>query len=233
MNEIYNVLLKASIGGSNIGSDTTKAVQGLNEILTSLGTAVGGIICIVAFVKLALALASESASEKEKGSMLLGIGIFFISISTIWAELGLDSGSAITEATVASKMASIIGTICSFGAAGCAILGTYDLIVAFTSEQAEQKVNAIKLYIVAVALGSVKSLANNMSFTSGNSVVSSARRLIGSAASYGGGALAAIGAFYIINGIRNEDGRERDTGIRLAVAGAGMIGARVILGRIV
>ena len=72
-----------------------------------------------------------------------------------------------------------------------------------------------------------------MSFTSGNSVVSSARRLIGSAASYGGGALAAIGAFYIINGIRNEDGRERDTGIRLAVAGAGMIGARVILGRIV
>ena len=48
-------------------------------------------------------------------------------------------------------------------------------------------------------------------------------------ASYIGAVFVAIGIWYLINGIRTEESKDRDAGVRSLIAGVALIAARFIL----
>ena len=69
------------IGGDNIKvSDAGSTIGGLNDILKSLGIAVGVIIITVAVVKLIIGLAQERPDQVSQSSLMFGVGIVFASL---------------------------------------------------------------------------------------------------------------------------------------------------------
>ena len=112
------------------------------------------------------------------------------------------------------------------------------LIMSIASEQAEQKQEATKLLGVGIGLLSTSALAttiirvfvkgNTKSSVAGTAAVHIVASFIATIATYMGGGFALMGIWYIVNGLRTEDPKDRDTGIRFLITGIALLSAKAV-----
>lgn len=224
------------IGGANISVESgASATQSLNNVLITFGSAVGAVLVVVAVIKLIMAISSEQAAGKQQGAMMLASGIFFLSISAVVKTLGMGAGSTVASASqMAKNVITVICTMCTYAGGGFAIVGFLDLILATANEAPEQKLNGAKFLGGAAGLLSANALGTTIKSHIGGTVntktiVLDVGSFLGKMASYIGGVFVAIGIWYLINGIRTEESKDRDAGVRALIAGIGLISARAVL----
>ena len=224
------------IGGANISTGTgASAANDINNVLLTFGSAVGAVLVVVAIIKLIMAISSEQAVGKQQGAMMLASGIFFLSISAVVKTLGMGSGTTVNSASqMAKNVIDVICTMCTYAGGGFAIIGFLDLILATANEAPEQKLNGAKFLGGAAGLFSANALGTTIKGHIGgtvdtNSIVLDTGLFLGKMASYIGAVFVAIGVWYLINGIRTEESKDRDAGVRSLIAGIALIAARAIL----
>lgn len=232
-------LLLLSIGGDNIKSVAAgEATKSLNNTMTSAATVVGAIVILVAIVKLIMALAEQNAATKQQASLMFAVGIFFLSMSTIIKMLGIDGTTVPETKTVAENIINIIAKVLTYSGGILILMAIIMLIMSIASEQAEQKQEATKLLGVGIGLLSTSALAttiirvfvkgNTKSSVAGTTAVHIVASFIATIATYMGGGFALMGIWYIVNGIRSEDPKDRDTGIRFLITGIALLSAKAV-----
>lgn len=226
-----------NVGGSNIniGSPGT-AVSSLNNILKSLGTAVGAILIVVAVIKLIISLAEENASEKVKASMMFGVGILFVSITSVLSTLGVDSVTVGTSAnSVAVRVLTVIGVMVNYAGVGLILVGVVTNIFAISHENADDQVKAVKLLSSGIGALSAGGLCSYMKMlvssnsTSTSSYVNGTINWICSILSYAAAGFIVVAIFKMINSIRNEEAKDKDASVKLFMVGIALGAMRFIL----
>lgn len=228
-------ILLDTIGGANITVTTgAKSVDGINKILIGIGTGVGAVLIVIAVIKLVMAISSEQAAGKSQAGMMLGTGVFFMSMAAVVNSLGINNLSNQTADQMAKNVITIICTLCTYAGGAFAIIGILDLILSIVNEQPEGKANAAKFLGGAAGLLAANALGTTIKghiggTTDANSIVKDVGSFLGKTASYIGAVFVLMGIWYLINSIRQEESRERDVAIRFFIAGIGLIAARAVL----
>lgn len=236
MNYVNSLLL--SIGGSKIVTyEGAAAADKLNNILTSAGMGVGGILVALAVMKLVMAMGDENVMSKANASIMLGTGIFFLSLSTIVELIGLTGtigGS--TPRIIAGNVIEIIGHLMEYAGGAMAVLGIFQYIMSIAQEQAESVQRATTVIGIGIALlssglvlGSI-AIETRAGILTGNRTVNLVIDFIAGTATYIGGGMVIMGIFKLVNSLRQEDTPERNKAILLLVTGIGLISFRVIVG---
>lgn len=235
MNVMTSLFIRA-VAISPTSYSFQSATNSLNNILTGAGKAVGAIIAVVGLVKLMLSLADQNAVSKQQSSMLIGVGIFFLSISVIVSELNIVGNAASTAGAtnIAKTIISILGKMLTWSGALLCSVATVMLTLSIAQEQAEQKAEASKLLGTGIGLLSISSAASAIagwigSPTAANGVTNIIIAFIGKVATYIGGGLIIMAAFHLVQSIREEDSREKATAIRFFMAGIGLVSIKAVL----
>ena len=151
--------------------------------------------------------------------------------------LGID-GTVVPETkTVAENIINIIAKVLTYSGGILILMAIIMLIMSIASEQAEQKQEATKLLGVGIGLLSTSALATtiirvfvkgNTKSSAGTAAVHIVASFIATIATYMGGGFALMGIWYIVNGIRSEDPKDRDTGIRFLITGIALLSAKAV-----
>lgn len=212
------------------------AVKSLNDALTTAGLAIGAVLVVVAAIKMVIALSSEDTRQRAESTILMSVGILFISITQVIKALGVDSINGSTSVnTVASNIITVIANMLTWAGGLLAVFAIFTIIVAIAQENSDGYVSGTKLIGVATGFLSIGSLATaiNRLFLAKNKTAASYASVVAgflaNVATYIGGGFVAIGAFKLIFSIREENSRDRDAGIKFLMAGIALIGIRVIL----
>ncbi len=222
------------IGKFSSNSNGTKPITTLNNILTNLGVAVGIIICVVALVKLVLSLADQNSVSKQQASLLLGVGLFFVALSSVVKALDLDHLGSKTAGAMAASILEIIGNLLTWAGGAVTMLAVIMLIMSIVNESAEQKADATRFIGVGIGLISInipiaaigaKVADKSVSLTF---ILNTIVYFVASLGSYIGGGFIILGIYHLILSIKNEDGKEKDSAIRLFIAGIALLGLRIV-----
>lgn len=233
MNQLLFGLLDTTISQGNITVSDESVVNNLNDILIKCGTAVGAIIIVIALIKLILATADENAAGKQNASMLVGVGIVFVSITAVLDVLDITTSS--TANSVAKNVLTVIGTFLSYAGAVLLLMAIVSLIMSIASEQPEQKMNGVKLLGSSIGLLSIRGFCTAIALYIGQSspsataIVGTVVGFIANIVTYIGGGLIIMGVWYTINSVKDENSKDRDVAIRYFMAGIAAISIRVIL----
>lgn len=230
-------LVAVKIGSGITGGGTAgDAVSGLNDALKAAGTAVGAVLVIVAAIKMIMAMANEDSSSKTQSTMLLSVGILFISLSNVLTSLGVENINSSTSVnSVASKIITVTANMLTYAGGALGLFAALMLIISIAQENSDAHVNGSKLLGVSIGLLSIGSLATTINIllltntTRADSYVNAIATFFAKTATYIGGGLALMGVFRLIMAIREEDSRERSGAIRLLMAGIGLLSIAAIL----
>ena len=217
--------------GIHVSPGGTGNIDSLNKILTSAGSAVGTIICVVGLVKLVLSLADQNAVSKQQSSMLIGVCIFFVSMSQIVAQLNITGTKSANQ--MGATIINILGSMLTWGGSMLLVVAVIMLVLSIASEQADQKADASKLIGVGIGLLSISSAAKGFAGAIGSNSPTILRnlavRFIINTTTYIGAGLMIMGIWHVVNAIREEDARERGTAVRFIMAAIGLIAIRPVL----
>lgn len=226
----------AEIGGSNIKKvDAGKTTTTLNTTLTNITAAIGFIVVAIAIVKMIMALADENAKSKADSTIMLGTGIFFASASKVIESLGVNDAASLTYATVAHNILDVIGALLTYAGGALTVIAAFTLVMAVMHENADQQAKSSTLLMVAAGLLSANALTTaikNKMFTGNDyagTIMTIVINFIASIVTYGGGAIAVIGVFKLVSGIRTEETKERNDGIKLLMVGIALLSFRAVL----
>ena len=240
-NLVFTLLDIGEIGGSHIKtvSNPGQAVNGINEIMTNIGIAVGVVIILWGLVKLLMSFATENPADKQQSSLMFGVGVVFISISQILKTLALEeilkNHSANATYFVAQKIIGIICVFLSYAGAILAVMAIINLIMAFVQEQPESRASGAKQAGVAIGLLSISGLGNAIKSKLGarnhniTDYMSDIIGFIANTVTYIGVFFAIMGIWYVANSFRNEDGVDRQKGINFLIAAIALISIRAII----
>ena len=202
------------------------------DIIKSCGVAVGAIIITWAAIKLTIALADENVVERTKASLMLGVGIFFTSITAVLTTV-LGSGGKISSATtaegIAGNVVGLLGTLMTFSGAAMMIFAIFSYIMALTNEDASQKAKASSSILISIGLLTAHTVCDaiktkiSSGTTDGTSYVSDIVSWIGAVATYAGGGMAVMAIFQIIMSVKDEDGKGRSEGIKLLLVAIALV----------
>lgn len=231
---IVNLLPLLKIGVIKVQS-AGEAVSSLNNTLKAVGTVIGGIIILVAAIKMVTALAGEDSRSRSESTILLSVGVLFISISNVLTSLGVDNISGSTSAqTVGGNIAQVIGTMVTYAGGILALFSVFTMILAVANENSEGYINGSKMLGMAVgflmcgSLGTtIKSLIVSKT-TDANSYINIASNFLTSIATYIGAGLVIAGIFKLIASVREENSKDKDTAIKFLVSGIGLLGIRTL-----
>lgn len=230
--------LIAKLGGYGVSSSKADAVAGvekLNDTLTTACTAVGAVLIAIAVVKIIIALASEDSKGKIDAGMLFGSGIVFVGISGVIELLGiknLSSGSS--GKLVAANIISVIGRALSYVGVIVLLFAIISLIIAIAQENSDSYVSASKLIMVAIGMLFGDSVLNGVRalLLSGNTQATSWVNIIvaqvAKIATWGALGIGMCGVFKLVMGIRTEDDRDRNTGIRFLMVAIALVSMSAI-----
>jgi len=232
-----------AVGGSNIPSFTSQgdATAGLNDILKSIGLAVGVIILLVAIVKMIMASMEENPKDKKDASLMLAISILFISISQILTSLGIENIDGSTSATtIASNIIGLLADVLTYAGLGLAILAIVSLVLSIAQENPEQQVAGVKLLTTSIGLLATEALATGIQQVLETAASSSSYNATGlflnvtlywltSVITYAGGGFSLVGIFRIAMGIRSEDAKERENGVKFLMVGIALLSIRGVM----
>lgn len=229
---IYQYAILATLGNYTLSGNVEAPVNKLNEILTNAGVAVGSILIALALIKIIIAIAGEDSKGKMDSGMLFGAGIVFVSISSVLKLLNIKQTT--TGQQMAANIISLIGKALTYVGVIILLFAILSLIIAIAQENSDSYVSASKLIMVSIGmlagdalLGSVKMLVLKGS-TSASLWVKAILSPISKIASYGALGLVTCGVFKIVMGLRTEDDRDRNTGIRFLMTGIALASIRAI-----
>lgn len=226
-----------TVGGSNITvGGAGSSVASLNNVLKGVGVSVGAILIVIAVIKLIFSIAEENSSEKVKASMMLGVGVFFVSITAVLSALGVESITSTTGVnSVAAKILTVIGTMINYGGATLILMGIIANIVSIQTENADEQVKAVKLIASGVGGISAGGLCTYIKglVTAGNtnaySYVDGGIAWICSIMTYAGAGVLIVAVFRLVNAIRNEESKERNQSARLFLVAIALLSLSGIL----
>lgn len=225
------------VGGNNISIGSAgSTVASLNNTLKSLGLAIGAILIVVAVIKIIISISEESSSEKTKATMLLGIGIFFISMPAVLSMLGVENIQSGTSGnTVAAKVITVLGVMINYAGVGMILLGIITNIFAIANENSDEHAKAVKLLtsgIGALSAGGlctyIKGLVSAKN-TNANAYVDGAISWICAVMSYAGAGFIVVAIFKLVDGIKIEDPKERNQAVKLFMVGIAFLSLYGIL----
>ena len=205
-----------SIGGSNIkqSGDITSSVNGINQVIYSIGTYAGALLIALAVIKIILSMQDSNPNAKAQASMMFGMGIIAISFSTIMSSLNISQNTSAYSLT--SNAVDIIGKAMTFVGVILVVLSIYQFIMSFLNEQSEEKVAASRLLGTGIAfmagsgiLTRITNIILNNQGANKNTVANSVFRalldIIGNTTTYIGVGLFIYGIFHLITAFRNEE----------------------------
>lgn len=236
MELLLPLLKKGATIGNFKSVEAGTAVKSLNDALTNAGLAVGAVLVVVAAIKMIIALAGEDSRSRTESTILMSVGILFISITQVIKALGVDNINGSTSVnTVAGNVITVIASMLTWAGGLLAVFAIFTLAVSIAQENSDGFVNGTKLIGVSAGLLSVGAVANGIKglllqkSTNGNAYVNVIVNFLANAATYVGGGLAVVGVFKLILSIREENSKERDTAIKFLMAGIALISIRAIL----
>lgn len=241
MNSIITMLFaEASYFASLISIrsySATEATSGINNILTNCGMAVGAIIATVGLIKLMLSLADENSVGKQQASLLVGVGVLFLSLSAVVSELDISSaaGASGGQNILAGRIILILGKMLSWSGAVLCAVAVLMLIMSIANEQAEQKAGATKLLGCGIGLLSLNAAARVLaayiqsSSATANIVVELIVSFLARVSTYIGGALLLMAIWHFILSIREESSKDREVAIRFGMVSIALLSATPIL----
>ena len=206
------LLVADTLGGYDVNktqSGAVSAVKSLNTTLTDACVAVGAILIAIAVVKIIVAMASEDSKGKMDSGMLFGAGIVFIIISVV--------GRALSYVGVVVFLFAIVS-----------------LVIAIAQENSDSYVTASKMIMTSVGMLAADSLLAGIRLltikgdTDATNWVNAIVTQVAKIATWGALGLCTCGIFKIVMGIRTEDDRDRNTGIRFLMAGIALVSIRAI-----
>lgn len=237
-NRGYPIVTSATLGSYTVSGSQESAVaaiEGLNKTLSNACVAVGGVLIAIAIVRIILAMATEDAKGKTDSGMIFGAGIVFISISGVIELLGIKDISGTTSGGImAERIISVVGKALSYVGVIIFLFAVISLIIAIAQENSDSYVTSSKMIMIAVAmlgadgvLSGVRALIRNGN-TNANTWVNAIVVQVANIATWGALGLCTCGIFKLVMGIRTEDDRDRNTGIRFLMAGIALVGIRAI-----
>ena len=233
-------LILARIGDPSAiqaGGTAGEAVADFNNFLKTIGVAIGVIILLVGIVKLIMASMEENAKAKQDASLLFGISIMFISMSSVLTSLGVENinGNTTVQA-VASNVIGLLGNVLTYAGAILAIVSIVTLILSISQENPEQQASGVKLLTTAIGLLAANSLVSAISEkllaeseVAATDYMDIAVGWFADIITYAGGGFVLIGVFRIVMGLRTEDSKERENGIKFLMVGIAFVAFRAIL----
>lgn len=230
-------LIAAQLGSysvSNSQAGALSAVKSLNTTLSDACVAVGAVLIAIALVKIILAMATEDAKGKMDAGMMFGAGIVFVSISGVIQLLNIENAASMSGKQMAANIISVIGRALSYVGVIIFLFAILSLIIAIAQENSDSYVTSSKMIMIAVAMLFGDSLLNGVRalLLSGNTQATSWVNIIvgqiAKVATWGALGLVTCGVFKFVMGIRTEDDRDRNTGIRFLMAAIALISIRAI-----
>lgn len=231
------------VGGSNIKQTLTgqEATEKITDILTNVSSGIGAILVAVAVMKILLSMADENAKSRADAAMMLASGIFFLCLSGVLTMLGLDTGELASIDTVVENILSVIANFFVYAGIVMLVLTIITLIMSIIQEQPEQQARGVTMLGISIAMLSAKILVDSIleiafeggvlkEAVSSQDVINTMMDFLIGVASYIGGGFVIFGILRIVMGIRTEDSRERDSGIKFLGVGVALIAFRIVLG---
>lgn len=233
---IYPLML--DIGGDNIvtGYSGKTAADSLNNIFIKAGTSIGAVICALAILKIIMATSEENPQAKMNATLMLGAGIFFISLSGVLQVLGVSSSANYSNAyAMGSKIVGIIGSMATYAGGALLALGILSYILAIAQENVDGQQKSTMVIGTSIALFSMSAILKPIADAVASKNISSstvskvAINAISGIASYAGGALFIVSIFRIIMSLKDENSQERDKGVKLMAVSVALIAFRSII----
>lgn len=238
---INPMIVLATLGDYDYkGSEyATAGVENLNSILENLGLALGAILIAIAVIKLVLSFADENAKSKQDAGMMFGAGILFISISGVLNVLDIpslsDANTRNPSVEIAIRILNVIGTTLTYAGTVVFAIAVIMLVLAIAQENSDSYVGASKMIASSVGMlfgdGLISAITGllNSRTKNANVWVSTIVGLIADVATWGALGFICCGVFKIVTGIRSEDEKDRNTGIRFLMVGIALLSMRAIL----
>lgn len=187
-------------------------VTALNNTVQGFAGAVGAVLIAVAIMKYIMSIADESPQSKMNATLMLGGGIFFISMSGVLSVLSLNGNTIPSADTVAKHIVDILASLITYAGGGLLALGVFMYVMAISQENPDQQHKASTILGIStcmLAFASFKnSIKNFVTSGDGNSTVSLAIDCITGVATVVGGGILVLAVFKFVMGIREENSQD-------------------------
>lgn len=184
----------------------------LNSTVQGFAGAVGAVLIAVAILKYIMSIADESPQSKMNATLMLGGGIFFISMSGVLSVLNLNGNSIPTANGVAKHVIDILASLITYAGGGLLALGVFMYVMAIAQENPDQQNKASTILGISTCMlafasfkSSIKDFVTN---GSGDSAVSLAISCITGVATIIGGGILVLAVFRFVMSIREENSQD-------------------------
>ena len=225
----------ATLGNYNHGTGKEAAIEGinnLNSILETVGLSIGAILIAIALIRIIMSFATEDSKSKMDAGMMFGAGIIFISLTTVLKLLNIDAaatGGSNAGNQIAANIIELLGNALTFVGVIVFLFAVFSLIVAIAQENSDGFSNASKLLMSGTAmifgdgvLGIVKTLLIQGQ-KDANVWVREIVNMIANVATWGALGFIICGVFKFVTGLRTEDDKDRNTGVRFFMVGIALL----------
>ena len=187
--------------GGGMGAAKSQ-VTTLNSTVQGFAGAVGAVLIAVAILKYIMSMADESPQSKMNATLMLGGGIFFISMSGVLSVLDLNANSTPSADTVAKHIVDILASLITYAGGGLLALGVFMYVMAISQENPDQQHKASTILGISTCMLAFASFKNSIKdfVTSGDgdSAVSLAI----------GGGILVLAVFRFVMSIREENSQD-------------------------
>ena len=234
--------------------DIGSSVSGLNSILTTIGSGIGGVCIAIAVVKLIMSIAEENSKARMDATIMFGVGIFFLSMTTVidfllpteTNEDGVTSIAIPNTIALLKRILALIGSTLSWAGGILACLSILLFITSIAQENAEAHSKAAMQMGVAIGLLSFQYITDTIitaisafSYSNANTnvmapgktpltaaefAVSVAVSFIGNVCTYIGGGITLMAIFKLIYSIREENSKDRESAFKFLMVGVAFLG---------
>lgn len=198
-------------GGGGMAAAKSQ-VNTLNSTVQGFAGAVGAVLIAVAIMKYIMSIADESPQSKMNATLMLGGGIFFISMSGVLSVLNLNGNSMPTANDVAKHVVDILASLITYAGGGLLALGVFMYVMAIAQENPDQQHKASTILGIStcmLAFASFKSsIKNFVTSGDGDSAVSLAIGCITGVATVVGGGILTLAIFRFVMSIREENSQD-------------------------
>lgn len=151
----------AALNVEGIDENTKASTMAINvlNVISALLSYAGVIILVTAIIYLIFSLATESPEQKITGTKLLGVAIGLLSVKGMTNALRVRLASATSNAN--NYMSDILGfitNIATYIGAGLVVMGIWNFIDSFKSEDTSERVKATRFFIAGIALLALRAI---------------------------------------------------------------------------
>ncbi len=237
-----------TVGGDNIKVTTAvDSTADLVDIFTEVGKVVGCVILAYAIVKLIMSYAEENPQAKMHASILLGTGIFLISLSSIVTMAGFMSESYTTASDftpykIAKSMLMVLQKLLRYSGVALLLMGVIAMIMSYIEENPGGHTKATTIIMVAAGLLSSDQIVDIINgyltlklrttddTDLANSLAGTAVEVVMRIGAVGGAIFLIYGVLQLIFAFKDEDAGKKTGAIKIMAVGAALLSPEIIFG---